>query len=160
MARYALNLTSTMPVQLTHPTGASMRHSESLASFLRQRPRQGEPFFLGDWLASIDDTALEHFRSLASRARNGDRSSATDDLLVVALSAQAAEMVKAEHEVTEDVVIDWINILHVASAIESYRRRGWLVLDRALSIQVEVKVSLRITEEGAINIGALRQGLH
>jgi hypothetical protein len=149
----------TMSVKLNHPAGASMLHSESLATFLRHRIKDGEPFFLGHWLITVDDAALRHLRSLTTRARGGDSSPSTDDLLVVALTAQAAELVRAEHEVNEDVVIQWINILHVAAAIEGYRRMGWLVLDRPLSIQANVDISLRFTVEGERNASTLRQGL-
>lgn len=148
-----------MSVQLNHPAGASMRHSECLATFLRVRVRDGTPFFLGDWLMTISDDALLHLRSLTSRARDGDCSPSTDDLLVVALSAQAAELVQAEHHVDEEVAIQWINILHAAAAIEDYRRRGWLILDKPLSIQACIDPSLRFTAEGERNAAALRQGL-
>ena len=136
-----------------------MCHSESLATFLRRRIKDGKPFFLGDWLMAVSDDALRHLRSLTTRARGGDNSPFTDDLLVVALTAQAAELVQAEHGVNEEVVIQWINILHVAAAIEDYRRRGWLVLDKPLSIQASIDISLRFTAEGERNATALRQGL-
>src|SRR5690606_24454486 len=77
-------------VQLTHPTGASLAISESLSTFLLNRPTRDSPFFLGDWLASIDDAALEKLRKLAHAHRNGDNSPRTDDLLSTALIAQAA----------------------------------------------------------------------
>lgn len=148
-----------MTVRLNHPAGALMRRSESLATFLRLRVKDSKPFFLGDWLMTISDDALLHLRSLTTRARGGDNSPSTDDLLVVALTAQAAELVQAEHHVDEEVGIQWIDILHAAAAIEDYRRKGWLILDKPLSIQARIDPSLRFTAEGERNAAALHQGL-
>lgn len=108
---------------------------------------------------TVSDDALLDLRSLTLRARDGDSSPSTDDLLVVALTAQAAELVLAEHHVDEEVVIQWINILHASAAIEDYRRRGWLILDKPLSIQASIDPSLRFTAEGERNAAALRRGL-
>ena len=60
-------------VQLTHPTGASLAISESLSTFLLNRPTRGSPFFLGDWLASIDDAALDAYFSDRGRLFQADR---------------------------------------------------------------------------------------
>lgn len=135
-------------VQLTHPTGASLAISESLSTFLLNRPTRDSPFFLGDWLASIDDAALEKLRKLAHAHRNGDNSPRTDDLLSTALIAQAAEDQRPDHQVDEEVASQWVATLYIAAAIESYRRRGWLMLGGPLSIRPDVKVKIEITDLG------------
>lgn len=147
-------------VQLTHPMGASLAISESLSTFLQNRPKWGHPFFLGDWLGSIDDAALDDLRKLAHAHRNGDNSSRTDDLLSTALIAMAAEVQRPDHHVDEDVANQWIATLYVAAAIESYRRRGWLTLGGPLSIRPDIKVMVKITAEGWKHQHELGRGLH
>jgi hypothetical protein len=146
-------------VQLAHPLGASLAISESLSTFLLNCPNRGAPFFLGDWLASVDDAALKDLRQLAHAYRNGDNSPRTDDLLSTALIAQAAEAQRPDHQVDEQVANDWVAALYVAAALESYRRLGWLTLGSPLSIRPDVRVTVAITAEGWKHQHDLGRGL-
>lgn len=146
-----INGAQRMSVRITHPTGASMAHSESLSAFLQERDSDCRPFHFGDWLESIDEGDLKHISELAMAFLEGDESPQTDDLLSVALIARAAELQCPNLHVTSELLDEWVKVVYVVATVESFRRCGWLLLNAPLSIFAEAKICVTVTPEGMLH---------
>lgn len=144
-----------MPVQLTHPEGASMALSGMLATYLRQRIDRSTPFLLGHWLRVVDDQTLADLRGAVRAFDAGDASASVDDLLSLIFIALSAETQRPDHDVDEQLLMGWAQALRVAVALETYRRRGWLTLGRPLSIQPDSQISMQLTSEGLAHAAQL-----
>lgn len=137
-----------------------MRHSESLIAFLGNRKNKAAIFYLGHWLAAIEDDALEQLRSLSKQFMDGAIGKATDDVLSVGIHAMAAESRKPQLKLAPAALEQLVGTLYIAASLESYRRRGWLELEATLSIKPHKRLKLRITELGRQSGDALLQRLH
>ncbi|WP_280156361.1 hypothetical protein [Piscinibacter sp. XHJ-5] len=136
-----------------------MRFSESLSSYLASRPDKSLAFYLGHWLAAIADEELDGLRRLLVKFRDGDQSTTTDDLLSVVIIARSGELHRPDHRFDPDVMLTWLGVLYIAVSVETYRRRGWVVLMRPLSIQPHKRVRLSLTEEGLRHASEFAHGL-
>ena len=126
-----------MPALIDVPDAAVSPLSARLSSFLRCRLDRAAPFFLGHWLQVEDGDTLSHVRAAIKAFDDREVSPTTDDLLTFVVIAVAAETQRAEHALDHQIMSRWIDGLRVAEAIERYRRKGWLVLARPLSVQAE-----------------------
>lgn len=111
--------------------------SARLARFLRCRLDRATPFFLGEWLQVEEEGTLSCVRAAIKAFDDREVSPATDDLLTLVVIAVAAETQRAEHALDHQIMSRWVDGMRVAEAIERYRREGWLVLTRPLSVQAE-----------------------
>jgi hypothetical protein len=133
-------------VQITHPEGASMRFSESLARYLIGRQDKSKPFFIGAWLATLNDVDVEDLRALAERWAADDESHDVDDFVGVVVTAQAIE--RQRNTVGERQLVEHLQCFVLVTHVESFRRNGWLQLEAPLSLLPECSLKVRVTDEG------------
>ncbi|MFO1432046.1 MAG: hypothetical protein U1F76_18205 [Candidatus Competibacteraceae bacterium] len=137
-------------VEITHPDGLNLRFAEHLASFLLNRPHPHAPFWLGHWLATLEDEALYHLEVLSSRAHQAPESlgEAIHDLLLVVVTATAAETRQQKLHFQEDGVITAFGCLWLACCLERFARAGWVVLTAPCSILPQEEQHIELTEAG------------
>ena len=87
-------------------------------------------------------------RSAGAEFRARPDTADRDELLAVVLLARSAETGQLAYGGNPEVAALWINTLVLSATIEEFRRRGWIEVDRPLSIQPTVEVSIRLTPEG------------
>ena len=73
-----------------------------------------------------------------------------DDVLAVAWMTMSAELGRTPQAKSVEDSFDWIDTMALAAMIEGYRRRGWLHIDRALSIQPKATMAIRLTAQGRL----------
>lgn len=147
-------------VTIEHPEGAPMRFSKSLMEFLANRKNKAAAFYLGHWLASIQDDHLEQLRVLAKQFMDGVEELYLDDIISVCIHAMAAERRKPQVKLAPSEIQEWVGTLYVASSLDSYRRRGWVQLESTLSIKPHKQVKMSVTELGQKMGNSALQGLH
>ncbi|MEO6273186.1 MAG: hypothetical protein ABIP34_08300 [Rhodoferax sp.] len=125
-----------------------MQLTEKLATFLQNRVNRTAPFLLGHWLSALDEATLADLRHAIRANADGQASSHIDDLFTLISLAMSAETQRCYHGVDGQLLQSWAQTLRVVVGIEAYRRKGWLILDRPLSIQPDSNVCLRLTHEG------------
>lgn len=123
--------------------------SQHLSGFLAQRRQPTERFLLGHWVSTLDEVDLAQLHSLTVAFRDGDASSAMDDLLAISLIATSAETGSQRQRVSEVLLEGWVASLFAATLIEDYRRNGWLEIEEPSSILPGRHGAVRITEAGA-----------
>ena len=138
-----------MPLRFVHPEGASLALSQHLSGFLAQRRQPTERFLLGHWVSTLDEVDLAQLHSLTVAFRDGDASSAMDDLLAISLIATSAETGSQRQRVSEVLLEGWVASLFAATLIEDYRRNGWREIEEPSSILPGRHGAVRITEAGA-----------
>lgn len=138
-----------MPLRFVHPEGASLALSQHLSGFLARRTQPMEKFLLGHWISTLDDIGLAQLHALTIAFRDGDDSSAMDDLLAISLIATSAETGSQRQRVSEVLLEGWVASLYAAALIEGYRRKGWLEIEEPGSILPGCHGAVRITEAGA-----------
>ncbi|WP_058085837.1 hypothetical protein [Aquabacterium parvum] len=138
-----------MPLRFVHPEGASLALSQHLSGFLARRAQPTEKFLLGHWISTLDDIGLAQLHALTIAFRDGDASSAMDDLLAISLIATSAETGYQQQRVSEVLLEGWVASLYAAALIEGYRRKGWLEIEEPSSIVPGRHGAVRITEAGA-----------
>ena len=109
--------------------------NEELATFLHQRTDPQAKFALGDWLQEVGDHSLLRLQSAKDMFRTPHDTASEDDVLAVAWMAMSAELGRTPQAKNVEDTFDWIDTMALAAMIEGYRRRGWLHIDRVLSIQ-------------------------
>jgi hypothetical protein len=142
-------------VTITHPDGAPMHFSESLSEFLLNRFNKTAPFFIGHWIESLSDKELNRLPVLAEEFVNGSESSNLDDILGVIFTAVVAETRINSVDVVPDKVNEWCVALLIVATMETYRRRGYIEILAALSIDPNAKATVRLTELGLKEAGNL-----
>ena len=137
-------------VEITHPDGLNLRFSESLASFLINRPNPHSHFLLGQWIATLDDESLYQLEVLSNRANLDPNSlgEAIQDLLLIVITAMAAETRQRQIHFQEDGVITAFGCLWLACSFERFARAGWIVLKAPCSIRPQANQQIEITEAG------------
>ena len=140
----------TVSVKIHHPDGVPMRFSESLIAFITGPHPRAYPFVLGDWLQSLDDATLSQLQALSDRAMRDATSlgDAVQDLILVVVTAVAAEKQVREVPISPERLLDYFGALYLATSIERFRRAGWLILHAPLSIDADKQVSMTLTERG------------
>jgi len=147
-------------VKINHPDGVSMRYSKSLIEYLANRENKSAAFYLGHWLALLEDSELEQLRVLANQFMDGVEETYLDDIVSVCIHAMSAETRKPQIKLTPSDIGDWVGSLYVNSSIDSYRRRGWVELGSTLSIKPHKRVTMTITELGFRSGETMLQRLH
>lgn len=104
---------------------------------------------MGHWISTLDDIGLAQLHALTIAFRDGDASSAMDDLLAISLIATSAETGSQRQRVSDVVLEGWVASLYAAALIEGYRRNGWLEIEEPSSIVPGRHGTVRITEAGA-----------
>lgn len=143
---------------LKHPLGAPMRFSESLTAHLEAR-LDDAPFYLGHWLRALDGEALRSMKALCERFRNGDSTTATDDLLSVGFIATTAETGQRVQSLTAQAVLAWVGALYRAVCLELCERAGLISIQSALSIRPEHPIDAFVSERGMDGVAELPMGV-
>jgi len=142
--------TNMLTVTIHHPDGVSMRFSESLMRFLADPGNQHRPFLLGDWIGSLDDETLSHLTTLSDQAAVDldALGQQIQDLLLVVVTAVAAEKQALEVPLSPELLGDYFETLCLATRLERFRRAGWLILHSPLSIDGHQDAAITLTERG------------
>ena len=140
----------TVSVKIHSPDGVPMRFSESLIAFITDPHRRSHPFVLGDWIESLDDETLSQLQVLSNQATVDAASlgDAVQDLLLMVITAVAAEKQVREVPVSPERLVDYFGALYLATSLERFRRAGWLILHSPLSMDADKEVSITLTERG------------
>jgi hypothetical protein len=104
----------------------------------------------GVWLQEVGDDPLLRLQSAKDVFRTPHDAATEDDVLAVAWMAMSAELRRNPQATSVEDTFDGIDTLALAAMIEGYRRRGWLHIDRALSIQPQATMAIRLTAEGLL----------
>lgn len=147
-------------VTITHPDGVKMRYSESISAFLMSRKDKSRHFYLGHWLSSLGDDDLGQLIQLSQLYLDGVEERYLDDIFMVVITAVSAEKRNPKVELSPEILNDVVGALNLAACIESFTRRGWLVLENTLSINIHKKVKARITDSGMKQGGEFRKMFH
>jgi len=140
----------TISVKIHSPDGVPMRLSESLIAFITNPSNKPHPFMLGNWIQSLDDKTLAQLHELSNQATVDADSlgHSVQDLIMVVITAIAAEKQLREIPISPERLIEYFEVLSLATTFERFRRAGWLTLHSPLSIDADKKVSITLTERG------------
>lgn len=134
--------------------------NEELATFLHQRTDPHTKFALGNWLQEVGDDSLLRLQCAKDVFRTPHDAATEDDVLAVAWMAMSAELGRNPHAMSVEDTFDWIDTMALEAMIEGYRRRGWLHIDRALSIQPQATMAIHLTAEGRLQKDELLRRWH
>ena len=131
------------------PSARRLPHSERLRRYLAER--KGQPFFLGDWLAALDFEQFVALKATVERFTSGQNQHEQDtDVIAVVMTAMAAELQAASLSFDDATALECVRTLQLGLSLEAFRRKGWLTLDAALSIQPDRKAPVQLTELGLL----------
>lgn len=143
-------------VKITHPDGVQMPLSESLLAILAGRKGNRKPFFSGQWLATLSDKMLGQLITQLQALNDGaDDNPGHDDAVSATIYLIGAEAGSTELKIPEKQLLVSIQLLLVASRLEGFRRRGWILIHSPLSINPDGGVHMNITPLGQANAPAM-----
>lgn len=125
-----------------------MYFSENLVSHLMaRRKKPARPFHIGGWLDTLDDKDVERLRSLSELAVLRAGNEATDDLVMVVVTAFAAES-RVSRRIDPEQMVTLIQHFAIVAHIEHFRRNGWLEVLEPLSVLPEADLTIQVTQKG------------
>lgn len=127
-----------------------------LKDFLDHRGAQAGPFFLGEWLCSLDDQNFAALRTKMGKLHNSGDQVAADEVLSLAVMLAVAEIAKKTSKFKDSEALSWVENLRLALSFENFRRMGWMTLAKPLSIRHASKVAGQFTPEGRRAVGHLK----
>lgn len=127
-----------------------------LKDFLDHRGAQAGPFFLGEWLCSLDDQNFADLRAKMEDFYQSGNQTASDEIVALAVMLAVAEIAKKKFKFKESAALSWVKTLRLSLSLENFRRMGWMILAKPLSIQPTSKVEGQFTPEGLRAVGHLK----
>lgn len=127
-----------------------------LKNFLDHRSAQAGPFFLGEWLCSLDDQEFADLRAKMDQSQHSGDSAAAVEVLALAVMLMVAEVAKVKFKFKQEEALTWVETLRLALSLEHFRRIGWMTLAKPLSIRPTSPVKGEFTDEGRRAAGQLR----
>lgn len=145
---------------VTRPSRSSMKFSESLLAFLRER-NSTHPFKIGEWLSALDENLLSLLADVADEfALYGAHSEISPDLVCCAKIGLEAETNSKLSELNIEECLNAIVSLCVLISVENIWRKGWIEIYGDLSIAPGGTIEYGLTEEGLRNKGSFPLHLH
>lgn len=143
-----------IPINMVGGSEASLNEqvpfSMSLKGFLERRSR-ALPFRIGQWLSTLDnqrlETLLETYRIFStSDIRDPATAHCRNDMLTLLMTALPAERGTRSMNERAKNMVKHIDSLGVAIRLETWRRKGWLVIDGDLTILQRKPAAVAVTD--------------